>query len=685
MAQPTSSPISSVYLIFAILILFAILAFIIFVSVYATIYSVRQGDIAQTTQHIKLNEPVGVGYQCRDYECADGLVCDPINQVCRKADGQPCSDGYDCLSTSYCSGFCYNRESTPPTYEYTIDIANGPCPCGDGMRCITDEKTGARICKRETGQSCQSGTECMSSRCLFNLCTGGLEAGEVCTQDSECTDGTICSSGYCQNPETPTGTAGAVCEFDDEVPGCNPGNTCIDKKCVNSIQGIGNSCNITNSTCGQPTTCVDANDFSPCTADDVSCVCVYPYTESGSTYYPDPNNGNLAQIGQSCIDDETSVGVCSDSGATYRAIFHQYTSLTEEVTTYDATQAIGSYKIEYEKISTYIPENPVSRLIGHDDVIYYVIEGDEDYPNTTGVIGIDGQVLIRGYFDTLIQQTSTQNTVNYYRLVTAVTDRRGIIYGVFDLRQTVEDSETRNVLSSKSNRVVYTYQPGGLFEPFNPQPLKSGLLGTPYYGNSTINVTYIDVSYQDHVLYFNGSEVFVKDLDSVDTRVLVGSDSGDAYHLDSDAKPQFYSNLIALFDNPNYVCRGNCPSWVNVAFLSDLTLKIDGHKHDAGKLIQFNGDARGGAAPIFHYADEDGNIVGVSNNDVRDFCVYSTTETGIGGSVITCIALDRATNRFITYITVGGYSIALPAYYGEGSKVRVTATGFYIYSPKTVE
>jgi hypothetical protein len=88
------------------------------------------------------------GLQCTggaldcDHQASDGCECAPVP-----------NGTLNCTATAGCGHVCD---------QGYVDCAGGPCSCGAGMRCLSDDTCGA--C-RATLQPCQLGTDCCSGSC----------------------------------------------------------------------------------------------------------------------------------------------------------------------------------------------------------------------------------------------------------------------------------------------------------------------------------------------------------------------------------------------------------------------------------------------------------------------------------------------------------------------------------------
>src|SRR5579863_3333734 len=85
-----------------ILLIIIIILIVIFLAVYPFIVF----KPVKTSLPQELN-PVPLYYSCKSgFPCVSGAICDSSILQCKRADGQPCNNGEECLTTSYCSGLC---------------------------------------------------------------------------------------------------------------------------------------------------------------------------------------------------------------------------------------------------------------------------------------------------------------------------------------------------------------------------------------------------------------------------------------------------------------------------------------------------------------------------------------------------------------------------------------------------
>ncbi len=214
--------------------------------------------------------------------CADGLACDPNQQICAGgfcAPGSPCEDmenDTDCPLSFYCAGNSF----TSPTCQAPAGLAapcSKPADCETGYCDPFSELCGELL---EAGNECGSDGECQSGFCFNNLCTPSYGPGGMCASG----DNRECQGGYCDittDPANPTCAAylpeGLPCPTSVE---CDPsmGLQCVDALCLSLPFPNGTTC-VDNSQCasqacfmGQCAT--GAVIGAPCRADGSTEPCI---------------------------------------------------------------------------------------------------------------------------------------------------------------------------------------------------------------------------------------------------------------------------------------------------------------------------------------------------------------------------------------------------------------------------
>lgn len=119
-------------------------------------------------------------------DCQAGYACAP-NGTCREAPGSSCSGGGECASGNCVDGVCCTTSSCSTCASCNLN-GNGTCQnhstgqqdpsscSGAGMACDS-----AQQCKKVNGQTCGTGSECVSTFCRDGRCC-------VSQCDTDCLD-----------------------------------------------------------------------------------------------------------------------------------------------------------------------------------------------------------------------------------------------------------------------------------------------------------------------------------------------------------------------------------------------------------------------------------------------------------------------------------------------------------------
>lgn len=153
------------------------------------------------------NQQAGTTCQS-DSDCGDGLTCapDPDNQsqeICAQANdrvpGAPCSGATECEPQSTCS--------EEQCVEYTILSQGVSCTtafdrtevCEPGLTCVVqNDQSGTCEPYLDAGDSCTENSECRAQfQCIDGECKTPKSPGESCSLDSECASGTCRSNDIC--------------------------------------------------------------------------------------------------------------------------------------------------------------------------------------------------------------------------------------------------------------------------------------------------------------------------------------------------------------------------------------------------------------------------------------------------------------------------------------------------------
>ncbi|MBK9265465.1 MAG: hypothetical protein IPM54_37475 [Polyangiaceae bacterium] len=243
--------------------------------------------------------------------------------------GTACTLGSECDSTFCIDGVCCDNACTGTCSACTatlkgqgVDGVCGPIKANTDPQneCPAGACYGNGSCRRDNGQPCASGSECMSSVCADNVCcdlacTGicmactttlkGQGADGSCgpimnglDPNNECTGGSCDGMAACRLDNGETCTTGGQCVSGNCVDG-----VCCDTTCTNTCK----ACNLP----GKLGTCSNVpqnqNDPVTCAAASESC--------DGNGFCKLANGENCTQ-GLECISGFCVDGVCCNSACT---------------------------------------------------------------------------------------------------------------------------------------------------------------------------------------------------------------------------------------------------------------------------------------------------------------------------------------------------------------------------------
>lgn len=249
---------------------------------------------------------VASGYfmgSCAQSVCNNGLICDGTDFICRYGTGAVCESAFDCGPGLTCSGRCVSGP---------YGSLNQYCPCNQGYKCQPNND-GTNTCKGISGTVCSNNRDCISNVCQNNVCMAGNPDSYPCTRDSDCNSNN-CNNGFCQPSGMITGNLGASCAGNClNVPsgelgaGCTGSLVCAcaygnnaPGVCIRSYNGIGDRCSTTN-LCSSSLVCYNTSGM-PCSPDDLSCRCLFPYDN--------PNSGNICIPGMLADRTTGSKSIC---------------------------------------------------------------------------------------------------------------------------------------------------------------------------------------------------------------------------------------------------------------------------------------------------------------------------------------------------------------------------------------
>ncbi len=161
------------------------------------------GGCTPAEKEFGVNRLSDIGGACQSTDhCGTGLVCDA--GACRVADGDGCYGDDDCTSRYCVDRVCVGRGNTP-----TGGL------CNDTKDCKVNDTCENGICKRVDGQTCTDTAECASGYCIGDLCTnrGNASTGDACTVDEDCLVTHACVSEVCKlnDGESCFGFTGSDC------------------------------------------------------------------------------------------------------------------------------------------------------------------------------------------------------------------------------------------------------------------------------------------------------------------------------------------------------------------------------------------------------------------------------------------------------------------------------------------
>lgn len=663
-------------------ILVAIIAVIVVgLIVYAIIQTGSATSSANPSQTVvPLTSPVSFGYSCKSLDCAGGFVCDPIQGVCKTSLGQPCQFASDCVSPGVrgfvvCSGVCVS--GTPAVYS---NNPNDPCPCGITMTCTNKTPGSIELaCKLKGGQPCQQDVDCFSGACNNNTCSPGAPNGETCQQDNQCIEGN-CSNGFCQPPGITTGEIGSSCSPTGAQ--CDAGFVCQTGVCNVPASALGITCS-QSVECGNPLNCLNSSSHLPCGAgEQQTCICQYQFSDTTLGYArPDPNlcsvddacstgyicnaGSCLAPSGLPCLaGSNCNSGSCSLLGQVYLL---EYLSLDGSTWTNDPTQALGSLDVRtVPQGSNFGPSNASRIVVGYPDPlteeIFYVVPGSQTNPQGTGVLSLDLQNYLLGYF---VQIDSTNTIQDEFTLIDAVMyDELQVLVAYLQVR-------TQNSVST-SNYVLYTFD-GVNLAPFNVIT-GSNLPGTQFFGATPLTISKIDRSTAGDVLIVDtNNNPYVKQVASA-TYIPVRATTQPLNQITDVVVAKFYfdvSQNINIGDCsqcPSGVCSAgictvNYPSWQNVGYAKP------------GLPLVYTGNLSEVTYPVYPGFGETTDIFGVT-----DFDTYSIAPSGTASGTPVMIAQNQTTGQFNLFLAPLGSLQPVPSYVDNRSHVLASQSSIYLYT-----
>ncbi|MEZ4314092.1 MAG: hypothetical protein R3F14_39230, partial [Polyangiaceae bacterium] len=268
-----------------------------------------------------------------DNECSGLLNCG--SGACQIANGQPCTEGSQCVSGNCVDDVCCNGPCTGTCQACTAakkgSGSNGTCGPIAANSDPDDECTGSASCNGSgacslsvNGSACTTGAECASGNCADGVCcntacTGtciacsaakkgsGLNGlcGPIASgtdPDDECAGNTVCAAGGCKLPDGDPCMSGASC-----IAGFCADGVCCNTNCIGTCQACtaAKKGSGTDGTCGNIEIGTDPDDE-----------CGGPTTCSGSGSCALLPTGNACALGVECQTGFCADGVCCDTSCT---------------------------------------------------------------------------------------------------------------------------------------------------------------------------------------------------------------------------------------------------------------------------------------------------------------------------------------------------------------------------------
>ncbi|HRI70403.1 MAG TPA: hypothetical protein PK156_39495, partial [Polyangium sp.] len=249
--------------------------------------------------------------------CSGTNSCDG-NGVCKKDNGQACVANTECLSAFCVDGVCCNSTCTTTCRACNITGSLGTCsnvPLGvdDSPTCVgASSCNGSGLCKKDLGQGCALGSDCLSGFCADGVCcnTGCLANCQACNLTG--------NIGTCLNvpagaDDSPNCTGTNSCDGNgsckkDNGQTCATGSECLSTSCVDGVccstacLGTCQACNVA----GSIGSCVNVPVGQEDPVATTACTGVYSCNGAGVC---------LLDPGQPCANNaECASGVCN--GAT---------------------------------------------------------------------------------------------------------------------------------------------------------------------------------------------------------------------------------------------------------------------------------------------------------------------------------------------------------------------------------
>jgi hypothetical protein len=181
-----------------------------------------------------------------DGDCSAGEVCNGSGG-CIKGDGTACTSGTECLSGYCVDGACCESGCVGQCRACSAALtggADGVCgfttagtdpdnDCVSGLAC-----DGSGFCKKEVGETCSSGPDCLTGLCVDGVCCASACAGtcEACNLSGSLGTCTAVPWGADPASDCPGGTCnGARACALPNGQACLVGTDCITGECVDGV------------------------------------------------------------------------------------------------------------------------------------------------------------------------------------------------------------------------------------------------------------------------------------------------------------------------------------------------------------------------------------------------------------------------------------------------------------------
>ena len=244
-----------------------------------------------------------------DYPECTGLYTCSATSKCLLSDGQLCQGSSQCASGNCVDGRCCNNECTTTCYTCMtgtcspVALNQDDTGCSGGSTC-----DGEGHCLKESGQTCSSGTDCLTGHCVGGKCCD-LECAADCYS---------CSTGACLpvalNTDDPPCSGANTCDGAgsclrklaqscDKSEDC-ASNFCVDTRCCDTAcEAVCRACNVG----GKEGTC---SKVAAGVTDPPDCTGSYTCSPLGACLL---KNGNTCSSTAQCASEFCKDGLCCDT------------------------------------------------------------------------------------------------------------------------------------------------------------------------------------------------------------------------------------------------------------------------------------------------------------------------------------------------------------------------------------